>query len=347
MQILKTLATLGAAFAAASSATGASAPEKDLCLAYFTWWENTVISEAASKAADPDVVTGASLQAPGHVGRMALTIAETLGIRALPIRAAEPYSNEYRTLLTTVRAEHERDLRPALRPESKLDDPGHCRVLFLGFPNWDYGLPNAVKTFAEGLPEDVRKKSVVIPFASTGTGGWGDAPEALRAIFSNVRADLGLSLPRDENKTYGARVKAWLKNLPAEFTRSAPEKAPATERTIEVRVDGRTLKIRLNASPEAAQFVKMLPVTVRMMGYGGREYYGGIEGRIRMEGPGQLHFENGTLTYCPTNNTVAIFYAQTDRPNLTMAVYPMGKVEGDLAVFEELGRFESFEFRAP
>ena len=37
--------------------------------------------------------------------------------------------------------------------------------------------------------------------------------------------------------------------------------------------------------------------------------------------------------------------AQTDRPNLTMAVYPMGQVEGDLELFHQLGHSEVFEFQ--
>ena len=37
--------------------------------------------------------------------------------------------------------------------------------------------------------------------------------------------------------------------------------------------------------------------------------------------------------------------AQTDRPNLTMAVYPMGQVEGDLELFHQLGHSEVIEFQ--
>ncbi len=73
-----------------------------------------------------------------------------------------------------------------------------------------------------------------------------------------------------------------------------------------------------------------------MSNYGGREVYGGIEQEITVDGAGQLNFENGDITYCPSNNTAAIFYAQTDRPNLTMEVYPIGKVTSDLSIFPEL-----------
>ena len=41
-------------------------------------------------------------------------------------------------------------------------------------------------------------------------------------------------------------------------------------------------------------------------------------------------------TYCPTNNTAAIFYSQSDNPNLTMEVYPIGRVTSDLSIFPDL-----------
>lgn len=51
---------------------------------------------------------------------------------------------------------------------------------------------------------------------------------------------------------------------------------------------------------------------------------------------GQLHFENGDITYCSTNNTMAIFYAQTENPDLSMEVIPIGRITSDLSVFDDL-----------
>ena len=73
-----------------------------------------------------------------------------------------------------------------------------------------------------------------------------------------------------------------------------------------------------------------------MSNYGGREGYGGIDQTITVEGEGQLRFDNGDITYCPSNNTAAIFYAQSSRPDLTMTVYPIGKVTSDLSIFPDL-----------
>lgn len=58
--------------------------------------------------------------------------------------------------------------------------------------------------------------------------------------------------------------------------------------------------------------------------------------RITVEGEGQLRFEDGGITYCPGSNTAAIFYSQSERPDLTMRVYPIGKVTSDLSLFPGL-----------
>lgn len=62
---------------------------------------------------------------------------------------------------------------------------------------------------------------------------------------------------------------------------------------------------------------------------------------------GQLHFENGDITYCPSNNTIAIFYAKSDDPDmgqLGMRVIPIGKVTSDLGAFDEMKSRLEFTF---
>ena len=94
----------------------------------------------------------------------------------------------------------------------------------------------------------------------------------------------------------------------------------------------------------AQEIMERLPITVSMAGYGGREYYGGIDFTPQNVGEGQLFFDNGDITYCGTNNTLAIFYAQTDHPNLTMEVIPIGKVTSDLSVFDTFSSREEITF---
>ena len=59
-------------------------------------------------------------------------------------------------------------------------------------------------------------------------------------------------------------------------------------------------------------------------------------GLKRLFPSGQKNFENGHITYCEAHHNMAIFYAQTDNPNLSVDVIPIGRVTSDLSVFDEL-----------
>lgn len=125
-----------------------------------------------------------------------------------------------------------------------------------------------------------------------------------------------------------------------------PQASQKAERpVITATAAGQTIRIRLADTPEARQFEKMLPASALMGEYGGREFYGPSPRPIAVSSQGQYEFEDGTLTYCPTNDTIAIFYAQSPQPRLTMAVYPMGRVISDLSVFRKLPGRARFEFR--
>ena len=62
-----------------------------------------------------------------------------------------------------------------------------------------------------------------------------------------------------------------------------------------------------------------------------------------MAGGGKT-FENGDITYCEAHHNMAIFYAQTDHPNLSVDVIPIGKVTSDLSVFKDFGSSEEITF---
>lgn len=113
---------------------------------------------------------------------------------------------------------------------------------------------------------------------------------------------------------------------------------------IKVTTGSREFQVSLNSTPEAKLFYSQLPLSVSMGRFGGREFYGRMPGEMKAGSNGQYTFKDGTLTYCPTNHTVAFFYAQTSRPNLTMAVYPMGSVLGNLNFFHELDDSVTFHF---
>lgn len=100
-------------------------------------------------------------------------------------------------------------------------------------------------------------------------------------------------------------------------------------------------------TPLACEIRSMFPFTASLGRYGGREYYGTISSRPTETEEGQLDFENGDITYCPSNNTIAIFYAKADDPSmgkLTMRIIPIGKVTSDLGIFDEMESRLEFTF---
>lgn len=54
--------------------------------------------------------------------------------------------------------------------------------------------------------------------------------------------------------------------------------------------------------------------------------------------------QNGDITYCVAHHNMAIFYAQTDNPVLSVDVIPIGRVTSDLSVFENLDSREEVIF---
>lgn len=117
------------------------------------------------------------------------------------------------------------------------------------------------------------------------------------------------------------------------------------ETNIAIEMGDTTVYGTLNNTELANEIKQMFPITVTMGRFGTREFYGGISQTPTSTGEGKRNFENGDITYCPTNNTLAIFYNQSDRPNLSMDVITIGKVTSDLAIFEEIDSSIQMEFK--
>ena len=184
----------------------------------------------------------------------------------------------------------------------------------------------------------------VIPFCTHDGYGSGRSYTEIKSECAGSTVLDGLTLPAadivgTDLSFVNDKVTSWLTELGINIGGEIKDETP-----IKITIGSKTLDGYLNNTPEAEQFKAMLPVTISMVGYGGREYYGGISSKIENSTEGKLNFKNGDITYCPTNNTVAIFYAQTNRPNLTMQVVSMGEVTSDLSLFDELGSREEITF---
>ncbi len=95
----------------------------------------------------------------------------------------------------------DRNSRPAIA--SKAEDMDQYDVVFVGFPIWWYREPSIIDTFMESY--DFSGKTVV-PFATSGGSGLGEAPRNMQALAkgANVADGKRFSVTASEQE-----LKAW------------------------------------------------------------------------------------------------------------------------------------------
>lgn len=317
-----------AAAAFYNTLTAAETPAEtdgNVLVAYFSRYGNTGYGENVDAATSASIVVeDGELQ--GTTERMARIIAEQTGGDLHLIETAENYPADFQEVVERNHGELAAGARPAL---VETVDFSQYDVVFVGYPVWASNAPTPVLSFLES--GNLTGKTV-IPFCTHDGYGAGRSYSAVEGSASGATVETGLAVEAAAHNTQET-VENWLKDLG--FNRRTPEQA-AGEAHLRITVEGRELEGILYDSSMARQFLEQLPLTVSMRNYGGREVYGGIPKRIKTAGEGRLRFEDGDITYCPSNNTLAIFYAQTSRPNLTMEVYPIGRVTSDLGLFPAL-----------
>lgn len=304
-------------------------------IAYFSRWGNT------DYGADVDATTSASIVADaderyGTTEYAANMIQELTGGEVYLIQTEEKYAADFDQVVAQSHDEMDQGSLPALAG-SPLNMENYD-VIFIGYPIWATDAPQAIHSFLEDY--DLTGK-IVIPFCTHDGYGAGRSYSTIADLCPGAEVLGGVAIEAKDVPEARDTLRQWLEelNISENLTgKSAQAAVRDSETSIRITVGDQILDGVLFDNAEARQFMELLPQSISMVGYGGREYYGGLDGEIQTEGSGQYSFEDGHITYCPANNTVAVFYAQTDRPNLTMEVFPMGKVTSDLSVFDQLPR---------
>ena len=311
----------------ASSAQGAESPSGDtqfpqVLIAYFSLWENADWGAYADANSSASVVVEDG-RSTGTTAYIAELIQAAVGGELYPITISEPYPADFDAV---VDQNHQKTEPPPLA--GTVPDLSQYDVVFLGYPIWAGTIPGAIEAFLAAC--DLSGKTIV-PFCTHDGYGAGSSFADIAALEPNadvVRS--GFAMDSAEAGDARVQVSVWLEGmhtLQMDFWQQTAVTVTAGDLTW----DG----VLYNA-PEAQQFISQLPQTIPMTNYGGREVYGGIAQEIAAEGEGRLSFSDGDITYCPANNTVAIFYSQSDRPDLTMEVYPIGRITSDLSAFPTL-----------
>ena len=317
----------------------ASTEENNILIVYFSRWGNTEYPD------NVDATTSASIVADeenyGTTEYVARMIQENVGGDLHFIQTQEPYPTDFDELRDLNHSEMAEDYLPAL-VESNLDISGYDTV-FIGYPVWAAAVPQAVVSF---LNEYDLSGKTVIPFCTHDGYGAGGSYSTIREASHAAESPDGLAIEAKDVPSAGDTVAAWLESIGMTGESAEAENAEAEEAAITITIGDIVLDGVIYDTALAQEIKEYFPLTISMSGFGGREYYGGVDfypARENLAGGGNT-FNNGDITYCEAHHNMAIFYAQTDNPVLSVDVIPIGRVTSDLSVFENLDSREDITF---
>lgn len=309
--------------------------ESNILIAYFSRWGNTEYPDNVDASTSASiVVNGERFGTTEYVARM---IQQTVGGDIHLIETVTPYTTDFDELRDVNHNEMANNTLPELK-ESDLDISKYNTV-FVGYPVWATDVPQAVVSFLNQY--DLSGKTV-IPFCTHDGYGAGSSYGTISTESKAAQTLDGLAIEAKDVPGAKDTVADWLKSIGISKQENNPSQSGET--AIKITIGDTVLDGILYDTPLAQEIKAQLPLTISMVGYGGREYYGGVDFYPEHLEGGKKTFDNGDITYCEAHHNMAIFYAQTDNPNLSVDVIPIGKVTSDLAVFDTLDSREDITF---
>lgn len=304
----------------------------NILIVYFSRWGNTNYPD------DVDATTSASIVVDengryGTTEYVANLIQQAVGGDVHRIETVTPYTADFDELRDVNHEEMQQNFLPELK-ESNLDISAYDTV-FVGYPVWATSVPQAVMSFLEQY--DLSGK-IVIPFCTHDGYGAGSSYRVIAdASHAAVSLD-GIAIEAKDVPAAQDTVTDWLTAI------GISDSEEQNETAIQITIGDVTLDGVLYDTALAEEIKSYFPLMISMVGYGGREYYGGVDFYPEKLEGGQKNFENGDITYCEAHHNMAIFYAQTDNPNLSVDVIPIGRVTSDLSIFDSFDSREDITF---
>lgn len=303
--------------------------EKNL-IVYFSRMGNTEYPQEIDASTSASVVIDKdTFGTTEYVARM---IQQSVGGDIHMIQTQNYYTYDFDELRNINHEEMDTNFLPPI-VKSDLDIEKYDTI-FIGYPVWASDVPQAVLSFLNEY--DLTGKTVV-PFCTHDGYGAGRSYDTIKeashaAVFTNGIAIQSEDILYSENS-----VIEWLTDI-------GMMEQQNKQTAITIKVGDNILDGVIYNTALAQEIKDKFPLTISMVGYGNREYYGGVDFYPENVEGGQKTFENGDITYCEAHHNMAIFYAQTDNPILSVDVIPIGKVTSDLSVFENIGNKEEITF---
>ncbi|CDD30773.1 putative flavodoxin [Firmicutes bacterium CAG:94] len=272
-------------------------------IAYFSWAENAVLEEGV------DAMTSPSVSDPGNVQQLAGWIQEETGGELFSIQVTDPYPSDWDACLERANEERGQNARPAL-VEPQVENLDSYDTVFLGYPNWWYGVPMALLTFLE--ENDLSGKDVYL-FCSHGTGGMARSVEIITeaAPEANISDNIFDCYEEDAPASQGD-IQAWVAELglsqPQETTSSETEENDMESTQVAVTCGDLQVVYALNDSPAAQGLLSQLPLTVEVEDFSTNEKVFYPPQELDASDTPLAEGGAGTLAYYAPWGDVVLFY---------------------------------------
>lgn len=178
-----------------------------ILVAYFTYAENAELPD------NSDASASASIQLwngrlTGNTGVVADMIAQQTGGELFSIRTVKKYPSDYDGTIEEGQEEKNNNEYPELA--THIENLDRYDTIFVGFPNWWYGMPMAMYSFFEEY--DFSGKTI-IPFCTSGGSGFSDAIDIIAEYEPEATILDGLSIGASDATSAESDVTNWLDSL--------------------------------------------------------------------------------------------------------------------------------------
>lgn len=179
-----------------------------ILVAYFTYGENAPLADGVDASGSASIQYRADGSITGNTGIVADMIAEATGGQLFSILTAEQYPDSYNATIDAGQAEKNNGTLPEL--SSHIENLEDYDTIFLGFPNWWYGMPMAIYSF---LDEYDFSGKTIVPFVTSGGSGFSNAISEIENAEPGATVLEGLSIGGGSAASAQDDVADWLADL--------------------------------------------------------------------------------------------------------------------------------------
>lgn len=191
-----------------TSAESGNTQDGKILVAYFSYGENAEFPD------DIDASASASIQmldgkVTGNTGLVADYIVKATGADSFSIITKEKYPSTYNETIDVGQAEKNNNVKPEIA--NHIDNFDEYDTIFVGFPNWWYGMPMVMQSFFDAY--DFSGKTI-IPFCTSGGSAFSNAISEMKSLEPNATVvEDGIHIGASSASSAEKQVKDWVDGL--------------------------------------------------------------------------------------------------------------------------------------